>query len=151
MLFVPGNIAWFGVPHFWPSIKKHESRYSATWRANMISRKLHLFWSYAEAKALRKTLVDALPDNAAAQEKAVLKDAHFLETAAATGGRVVSKDATARNLFRQACPNLGSYKTILWGDLTGMPDAVVGWIEHDCADRNDFRLCPAAEKKLRKK
>lgn len=125
--------------------KKHESRYSATWRANMISRRLHRYWDYSEDAALRQTLVNAQPGDALSQEVAVLKDAHLLEAAAATGGRIISKDATARSLFRRACPNLGPYKTILWGDLTGMPAEVVEWIQKGCVDRNEFRICPATD------
>lgn len=126
--------------------KKHESLYSATWRANMISRRLHRYWDYSEDAALRRTLVNAQPEDALSKEVAVLKDAHLLEAASATGGRIISKDARARNLFRRACPDLGVYRTILWGDLTGSPDMVVGWVENGCADRADFMLCPAKAK-----
>jgi hypothetical protein len=92
-------------------------------------------------------LVDAQPKDALSQEVAVLKDAHLLEAAAATGGRIISKDATARNLFRRACPYLGSYKKILWGDLTGLPEEVIAWVREGCCEKNDFRICPITQKK----
>ncbi len=127
--------------------KKHESRYSATWRANMFAQKRHQFWEHQDDPKLRKTLVAAQPEQATAQEIAVLKDAHLLELANATKGRIVSKDATAKGLFRRACPNLGAYRTTLWGNLTHSPDEVVRWIEDGCGDRQDFRLCPTVKKK----
>jgi hypothetical protein len=127
--------------------KKHKSRYSATWRANMISRRLHRYWDYSEDAALRKTLVKAQPEDGLSKEIAVLKDAHLLEAAKATGGRIISKDATARNLFRRACPHLGSYKKILWGDLTGLPEDVISWEREGCSENNDFRICPITQKK----
>lgn len=121
--------------------KKHESRYSATWRASMLAQKRHQFWEHKDDPELRKSLVAAQPEQATAQEIAVLKDAHLLELANATNGRIVSKDATAKNLFRRACPVLGRYRTTLWGDLTHSPDDVIQWIKDGCVDRADFRLC----------
>lgn len=124
--------------------KKHASRYASTWRSNMISRKLHRPSEHLEDTALRKTVADAQPHDAPAKETAALKDIHLLEIAFATDGRIISKDAKARDLFRRACPNLGHHKNILWGDLTGLPEAVIAWLREGCRQRNDFRLCPAA-------
>jgi hypothetical protein len=139
------RMVWYGP--LLAEYKKHESRYSATWRASMISRRLHRYWEHCEDATLRKTLVDAQPKDAFSQEVAVLKDTHLLEAAAATGGRIISKDATARNLFRRACPDLGSHKKILWGDLTGLPKEVIAWVREGCPERNDFRICPITQKK----
>ena len=131
---------------------RHQSRFAYTWRAEMVSRRQWVHWQYMEDAELRKTLVAALPETASTnKELAVQKDAHLLEAAAATDKRIVSKDATARNLFRLACPNLGVHKSIQWGDLTGAPAKVIQWIEGGCSERNDFRLCPQTVRKAAKK
>jgi hypothetical protein len=130
---------------------RHQGRYASLWRTKMISKKLWVHWKYKEDKDLRRVLVDALPDGSLARDLEVLKDAHLLEAAAATDKRIVSKDATARNLFRLACPHLNVHKSILWGDLTGSPAKVIQWVDNGCAEQNDFRLCPQATKKVAKK
>jgi hypothetical protein len=130
---------------------KHQGRYAATWRAKMISKKRWRYWDYQEDSTLRNSLVKALPDAISSKEKEVIKDAHLLEAAVATDHRIVSKDATARNLFRHSCSVLGMHKSILWGDVTGSPDDVIQWIIDGCADRNDFKLCPKVMKKAAKK
>lgn len=121
------------------------------WRTRMISRKQWHHWTYEEDQDLRKILVEPLPASAIGKKRAVLKDAHLLEAAAATGRRIVSKDATARNLFRLACPHLNVHKSILWGDLTGSPANAIQWVKDGCAERTDFRLCPQAAKRIVKK
>ena len=114
----------------------------------MISKKRWVHWKYEENTDLRRILVEAFPAGSQARDREVLKDAYLLEAAAATDKRIVSKDATARNLFRLACPNLIAHKAILWGDLTGAPAKVIQWVEDGCAERKDFRLCPQATKKV---
>lgn len=98
--------------------RKHQSGFSMTWRSSMISRKQWVHWDYREDADLRKALVEALPVDAQAKEIEVLKDAHLLEAAAATEQQIVSKDKTARDLFRLACPTLGSHRQILWEEMT---------------------------------
>ena len=129
--------------------KKHRSRFAATWQANMIARKQSVYWKYEEDAALRKALVDALPPDAPAKEMAALKDAHLLEAAAATGHRIVSKDKTARDLFRLACPVLGNHRNILWGEMSFCSEEVIGWIESGSGVRDDFKLCPLPTKTSR--
>ena len=130
---------------------RHQGRYASLWRTKMVSRKRWTHWNYVADKELRTILVAALPAGSRAKDREVLKDAHLLEAAAATGYRIVSKDATARNLFRLACPNLGVHKSILWGDLTGAPAKVIQWVEDGCAERDDFKLCPPPPRKTVKK
>ena len=130
--------------------KKHQSAFASTWRASMVSRKRWVQWVYQEDRKLREVLVAALPLAASAQRDAVLKDAHLLEAASATDGRILSKDAKARNLFQRACPTLGIHKTILWGDLTGSPEEVIAWVQTGCTSRYDFRLCPVEPRKEQK-
>ena len=130
---------------------RHQGRYASLWRAKMISKKRWKHWKYVEDTVLRNTLVAALPAESRVKDREMLKDTHLLEVAAATDNRIVSKDATARNLFRLACPNLGIHKAILWGDLTGAPAKVIQWVKDGCAERNDFRLCPQATKNVVKK
>lgn len=130
--------------------KKHQSAFASRWRASMVSRKRWVPWAYQEDGKLREVLVAALPSEATAQLAAVLKDAHLLEAASATDGRVLSKDAKARNLFRRACPALGVNKTILWGDLTGSPEEVIDWVQIGCNSRTDFKLCPVEPRKAQK-
>ncbi len=127
---------------------RHQGRYASLWRTKMISKKRWVHWKHEENTDLRRILVEAFPAGSQARDREVLKDAHLLEAAAATDKRIVSKDATARNLFRLACPNLIAHKAILWGDLTGAPAKVIQWVEDGCAERKDFRLCPQATKKV---
>lgn len=129
--------------------KKHRSRFAATWQANMTARKQSVYWKYEEDTALRKALVDALPPDAPAKEIAALKDAHLLEAAAATGQRIVSKDRTARDLFRLACPTLGDHGNILWGEMSLSCADVLNWITSGCAARDNFKLCPPPTKTAR--
>lgn len=130
---------------------RHQSHYASRWRAKMISRKRWIRWKYTEDTELRNILVAALPPDSGAKEREVSKDAHLLEAAAATDKRIISRDATARNLFRLACPNLGIHKSILWGDSAGAHEKVIQWVSDGCAEHNSFRLCPKATKKAAKK
>lgn len=127
---------------------RHQGRYASLWRTKMVSRKRWTYWNYAEDVALRHTLVAALPETAGtSQERAVRKDAHLLEAAAATDKRIVSKDSKAKILFQHACPNLGMHRHIHWGDLTGAAKAVIEWIADGCNERDEFKLCPPPPRK----
>lgn len=129
---------------------RHQSLYARQWRASMISRRQFKLWPYQEDKALRKLLIAAQPLNATAQESAALKDAHLLECAASTDRRIVSKDTTARALFRRACPSLGHHRDILWGDLTHASEEVIQWLAKGCPERPDFKLCPPPPPKAKR-
>ena len=122
--------------------KRHESQFAVRWRANMVARKQTYRWEHVEDSGLRKLLVEALPEDATGQHKAVLKDAHLLEAAAATGQRIVSKDARAKALFQKACPKLKEHRRLLWGDLTEQPEGAIEWIEQGCKDDPALHLCP---------
>lgn len=132
---------------------RHQGRYASIWRVRMISKKRWVHWDYVEDVELRNTLVAALPETgSSAKEQAVRKDAHLLEAATATGKRIVSKDATAKDLFRLACPNLRlAYRDILWGDMTSVPRDVIQWVEAGCEERNDFKLCLPPPRKIARK
>lgn len=117
----------------------------------MVSRKQWVHWNYEQDAALRESLVAALPAEAVGKKRAALKDAHLLESAAATGQRIVSKDSTAKHLFQLACPNLDAHRNILWGDLTIMPATIIEWVKNGCVDQNDLKLCPVSVKKTSKK
>ncbi len=121
--------------------RKHQSRFATTWLATMTARKQSVHWTYEEDAVLRKTLVKALPPDSPSKEIAVLKDAHLLEAAAATGKRIISKDKTARDLFRLACPVRGSHRHILWGEMTLSAGAVIDWVKSGCVEQHDFKLC----------
>lgn len=130
---------------------RHQGRYASLWRTKMVSKKRWKHWKYVEDAELRAILVAALPQASRAKDREVLKDAHLLEAAAATDQRIVSKDATAKGLFRLACPNLGIHHNILWGDLTSAPAEVIQWVEAGCNERNDFSLCPSPPPRAAKK
>lgn len=122
--------------------QRHESLFAERWRANMVARKQLQRWDHVEDSELRQLLVDALPEDATGQHKAVCKDAHLLEAAAATGQRIVSKDARAKALFQKACPKLKEHGRLLWGDLTEQPEETIDWIEQGCQDDPALHLCP---------
>jgi predicted nucleic acid-binding protein len=122
--------------------KRHESLFAERWRSNMVARKQVQRWDYVEDSALRKLLVEVLPEDATGQHKAVCKDAHLLEAAAATGQRIVSKDAKAKALFQKACPKLQAHGRLLWGDLTEQPEQTIEWIEQGCKAHPALHLCP---------
>jgi predicted nucleic acid-binding protein len=122
--------------------KNHESRFATLWRSNMVARKRLQHWDYVEDSALRNRLVDALPKDAVSQQREVLKDAHLLEAAVATGQRIVSMDAKAKALFQKACPKLQAHGCLLWGDLTEQPEGTIKWIEDGCRDDLARHLCP---------
>lgn len=136
-----------------PAIKsehdKHSGKFAMLWRASMISRKRWVQVDCLEDPVLRDALVEALPANAISKEVAVLKDAHLLECAASADRRIVSKDRTARDLFRLACPNLGEYRRFLWGDMTESADSVIEWVKKGCVEAERFRLCPTPRKRRR--
>lgn len=130
----------------------HQGRYASLWRAKMISRKQWVHWKYVEDTKLRETLVAALPEPVSAKkERAVLKDAHLLEAAAATDNRIISQDTTAKGLFGLACPTLGVHRHILWGDLTASAVVVIQWLRDGCEEREDFKLCRLPPRKVAKK
>lgn len=122
--------------------KRHASLFAERWQSNMVARKQLQRWDHVEDSTLRKLLVEALPEHATGQHKAVLKDAHLLEAAAATGQRIVSKDARAKALFQKACPKLQAHGRLLWGDLTEQPEETIEWIKQGCKDDPARHLCP---------
>lgn len=127
--------------------KQNESLFARRWRSNMVARKQLQRWDYVEDSALRNLLVDVLPEDATSQRTAVLKDAHLLEAAAATGQRIVSKDAKAKALFQKACPKLKEHGRLLWGDLTEQPEGTIEWIAQGCKDDPALHLCPKSASK----
>lgn len=127
--------------------KKHRSRFASTWQTSMLSRKQWVRWEYQADDGLRSVLLAALPENSSNKEQAVLKDAHLMEAAAATGQCIISKDKSARDLFRLACPALGSHRHILWGEMTLSSEGVIDWVRSGCNERDDYKLCPPAPTK----
>ncbi len=121
---------------------KHQSRFAATWRGSMVARKQWVLIDVPEDVGLRERL--AVPQNpeSAKDEAAVLKDAHLLEAAAASGNRVISNDTTAKQLFQKACPLPAPHGRILWADTTAHPEEGVRWVEGDCPEWPDWRICP---------
>jgi len=59
----------------------------------------------------------------------MLKDCHLLEAARATGGRVVSRDETVRQLFRAASDRVGELRGIVWVNPTVAAEQPIAWLE----------------------
>lgn len=121
---------------------KHQSRFAATWRGNMVARKQWVLIDVPEDADLRERLAVAQNPESTKDEIAVLKDAHLLEAAAASGHRVISNDTTAKLLFQKACPLPDPHGRILWADTTALPEECVRWVEDDCPERRNWRVCP---------
>lgn len=120
--------------------KKHESRYSSTWRVSMIARRQWISCRDEEDKRLRECIRTGHGESESRVE-AALKDAHLLEVAIVCDKRIISRDARALGLFRELCPTLGKYREVLWADLTGKADETREWIKCGLPEEAGMRLC----------
>lgn len=120
---------------------RHQSRFARMWRVFMVSRKQWVLIEAPEDPMLRRRLVRAQDPGATEDEVAVLKDAHLLEAAAASGNRVLSRDTKARQLVQKACPLPGRHGRILWADVTRHPNDTLAWVNEDCPQRDDWKIC----------
>jgi hypothetical protein len=93
-----------------------------------------------EDERLRTCISDRLGASEA-DEEAALKDAHLLEAAIVCDKRIISRDATARALFRRLCPDLGRYRDVFWADLTERTEESLAWIARDLPEEGAMRLC----------
>ena len=79
---------------------KHQSNFARKWRRSMMARKKLDLVNLEELEGLRQKI--DLIDIPQASRTAMLKDCHLIEAAIATERRIISLDATARELFSMA-------------------------------------------------
>jgi hypothetical protein len=92
--------------------KQHKSRFARAWLSSM--------WARKKVDRLSPSLDDRLRsavESVGMSEKhrrVLMNDLHLVEAAIATDGIVVSRDDTARDLFRAASATLGRLRRIVW-------------------------------------
>lgn len=113
-------------PCFETEWKRHESRFSHSWRVNMQQRGL-IFWVDENEFAVLGRRIEEIEDRAF-PKKALLKDLHVFACALATNRVIVSNESRLkRHLIR-----LGSLESrvllILWASPIVEGDACSGWL-----------------------
>jgi hypothetical protein len=93
----------------------------------MVARRRVDFLDAAENERLRRTL-DSLPETKLTERRAMLKDAHLLETALATDRVVISRDEIVRALFHRASKMIGDLRRLHWANPEISAEAVHSWI-----------------------
>jgi len=90
--------------------RRHYSRFSLQWLAQMTSRKKVVAIVGERNASLRCRIDASIPRE---QQKAVAKDTHLIEAALATDCRITSADKRARRAFAHASANVSELRQIV--------------------------------------
>jgi hypothetical protein len=141
---------------FTPALKaewdNHQSAFARQWRVQMYARKKVISIALDQNEALRKGLLRtafnaANPEEQASSEQAIQKDCHLIEAALHTDKIIASYDGKARRLFAHACLSVREIRSIMWimHDPHVPIEDIVGWLENDAPDVQEWQLYIAAE------
>jgi len=106
---------------------KHQSNFARRWRRSMVARKKINPVSPEESKNLGQQI--DLIDIPQASKTAMLKDCHLIEAAIATERRIISLDATARELFSVASHNVKEIRDVIWVNPADDSGRKVAWLK----------------------
>jgi hypothetical protein len=105
---------------------KHMSGFSTLWLASMVSlRKVQLVAVDAHEE-FREAVDEQSPNDGV--KRAVIKDAHLVETAIASDKRVVSLDDTVRGHLARLATHCTLIKPLLWVNPDHEDEEVIGWL-----------------------
>lgn len=119
---------------------KHQSKYAMTWRTAMARKGRVQLVSNNQMHDLRRAISGFSLDPHIGE--IMLKDAHLLEAALASDGRVASLDETVRGHFRRLCANFEEIGAVLWTNPTKVSDGSVDWLKRGAPDERPRRLKP---------
>jgi hypothetical protein len=106
---------------------EHQSGFARKWRRSMFARKKIEAVDVAEDKTLRKHLGKVATSQEHKDE--MLKDAHLIEAARATGMRIIALDDAARRYFQKAAPAVSQLATVCWVNPDQGHEGPLEWLE----------------------
>lgn len=117
---------------------EHQSEFARTWRVSMAARRKIDVVDAADDAVLRTQV-----EKAAATPKdaeAMLKDCPLLEAAMRSDGIVISRDETARALFRSVAVRIRHIRDIMWVNPATRSDEVLAWLRDGAPVDRTLRL-----------
>jgi len=117
---------------------KHQSNFARKWRRSMMARKKLDLVNLEELEGLRQKI--DLIDIPQASRTAMLKDCHLIEAAIATERRIISLDATARELFSVASHNVKEIRDVIWVNPAHDSGRIVAWLNDGAPDQLKWQL-----------
>jgi hypothetical protein len=115
---------------FTPAIEEewnaHQSDFARRWRRSMFARKKIDRLEVVADNTFREQLERAAVDDK--QQDAMLKDAHLIEAARASGLRVVSRDDAVRGYFREAAPSVAALRNVCWINPVNAHEQPLEWL-----------------------
>jgi hypothetical protein len=106
--------------------KRHRSNFTATWLRSMRARRKQIVLKDVTNADLRAR-IDALSLDEQTLD-IMKKDVHLVEAALETDHIIISRDETARELFREASEGIGALKRIVWINPTHEDEHVKDWL-----------------------
>jgi len=106
--------------------KTHRSVFALSWRRTMFAKKMVKILLGTDNTELRQQLVKS--STSENDQNAMLKDAHLIEGAIASGMRVASLDDTVRRHFKDASTSVGLLRTICWVNPRHPCEDTISWL-----------------------
>lgn len=116
---------------------RHQSGFARDWRRSMFARRRVEALDVPADETFREQLDDAADSDR--ERAAMLKDAHLIEAAVATGRRVASLDDAIRGYYQQAAGKVPALRAVCWVNPEVEDEDAVGWLKKG-APLNKFRL-----------
>ncbi|WP_138755789.1 hypothetical protein [Paenibacillus sinopodophylli] len=118
--------------------KKHQSRFSSTWRNNIIASKRLKVIDDIEYEQIRTTIDKYAPNDKA--KDAILKDVHLVEAAIQTDEIIISCDNKMRVLLYNLTSKCGDLKNIVWVNPVNPYESASEWIQNGCPKDQERKL-----------
>ena len=123
---------------FTPAVEEewneHQSGFARRWRRSMFARKKVDRVEAPTDETFRGQLEQAT--TAEKQKEAMLKDAHLIEAARATGLRVAALDDAVRELFQGAALSVAALRQVCWINPANQNELPLEWLQSGApADR----------------
>jgi hypothetical protein len=116
--------------------KKHQSRFSLTWRASIVASKRMVLVDDAENVKIRTDVERFVLNDKA--KTAVLKDIHLVEAAIQADEIVISCDNKMRELLCTLSGQSTEIKDIVWVNPVNDYESASDWLQKGC-ERDDVR------------
>ena len=117
--------------------RHHMSKYSRTWRRQMLGRRRVVSIEGERDEHLRARIDGVVTRS---QKVVVAKDIHLIEAAIATDQRVTSRDKCARKAFGDAAAVVRELRQVVWVDPTQDDEKPIDWLRNGAQDEASRRL-----------
>lgn len=117
---------------------KHQSLYTARWRASMIARRKVLIIKNSVLEDLRNSLVQGVKTEKT--KDAVMKDIHLVEASLFCDKIIFSKDNAMRKILGELSLSLKVLRDIVWLDPSNDKEGVVEWLKEGGKINKEFTL-----------